>query len=258
MWKNVFGRKPAGERGQLYQARELDWHLLVGFCQQVAPALTTVGWHTKGLGAGGALALADVLEKEIEAKRTDAYAGRYAASGLDTNQPEPCDACSGSGVRTATVPFGTGGLKEVAYSKEVKCSSCEGVRFSAECVAAFAAFLRESGGFHPLTTRYAPAGWMPANTEVTMNETMTDELKKNIEKDELCAEVRNFAHGLMRGGRPPLDVVEALINGTIAFSGRIGEHAMRRYVTECDELDYVSRRSREKAEKRDDTVGILS
>src|SRR5262245_32163585 len=92
--------------------------------------------------------------------------------------------------------------------------------------------------------------------EITMNETMTDEFKKKIEKDELRAEVCNFARCLMRGGRPPLDVVEALINGTIAFAGRIGEDAMRHYVTECDELDYISSRSREKAEKRDDSVGI--
>jgi hypothetical protein len=85
-----------------------------------------------------------------------------------------------------------------------------------------------------------------------MQDTTTDEFKKKIEKDELCAEVRNFAHGLMRGGHPPLDVVEALIDGTIAYAGRIGEDAMRHYVTVCDELGYISRRSREKAENRDD------
>lgn len=229
MGMDVSGRNPTGASGKHFHASGWEWKLLVHCCQQVVPELVSVDWHTKGLDAAGALALAEALGKEIEAKRTGVYLRDYVWGRMEH---EPCDFCTGTGVRTA--------------------------RSWTECAAAFAAFLRESGGFNALAIRYTRAGRMSANTEVTMNETMTDEFKKNIEKDELCAEVRNFAHGLMRGGRPPLDVVEALIYGTIAFAGRIGEDAMRHYVTECDELDYVSRRSREKAEKRDDTVDIVS
>jgi hypothetical protein len=220
MGTDVYGRNPTGVHGKHFHASGWEWQLLVRGCQQVAPELVSVDWHTKGLDAAGSLSLAEALTKEIEAKRTGVYLRDFVC--------------------------------EMEHEPWLRAD-----RSWTECVAAFATFLHESGGFNPLAP-YPRADRPSSNTEVTMRETMTDEFKKKIEKDELCAEVRNFAHRLMRGGRPPLDVVEALINGTIAFAGRIGEDAMRHYVTECDELDYISRRAREKAAKRDDIVGTPS
>ena len=63
---------------------------------------------------------------------------------------EPCDICIGTGVQQPLPHRGTGDLKEGG----IKCNGCQGtgyVRplppFSTGNVAAFIAFLRESGGF---------------------------------------------------------------------------------------------------------------
>ena len=69
-------------------------------------------------------------------------------------------------------------------------------------------------------------------------------------------EVCQFAHAMLRHGNGPLLVVQALIDGTLAFAGRIGEEAMRKHIGEADYCDYYSQRSREKAEKRDDGESI--
>ena len=103
MGMNVSGRKPTGELGNHFHASSREWFLLVDWCQQAAPELVSVDWHTKGLDAAGTLALAEALQTEINAHRTENYAQH--------------------------------------------CASTYGILFSIENVAAFAAFLRESGGF---------------------------------------------------------------------------------------------------------------
>jgi hypothetical protein len=240
MGMDVSGRKPTGERGEYFRSSVWWWHPLADYCQQVAPEIPRAcqTWHTNdgdGLDAAGAFALAEALEKDIKAKRTDAYARRYA-SELQMMPNAPCDWCAGTGVRTLVLHRGTGD------PKEVKCSRCQGVayvrpweslgRFSTECVAAFAAFLRESGGF-------VIAGHMPASTEVAMK------IARSMEKpnaDEMRQEVCDWAVALLQRGASPPDVVEALIGGIMTFAGDCGERAMRIYIEACD-----------KFEKRDDT-----
>ncbi len=112
-------------------------------------------WHSNdrdGLDAAEAFALAEALQREIDAGRTETYARRYA-SEQELMPNEPCDICAGTGVRTLGPHRGAGDLREGC----IKCNSCQRagyVRawathypFSTENVAAFVAFLRESGGF---------------------------------------------------------------------------------------------------------------
>ena len=78
------------------------------------------------------------------------------------------------------------------------------------------------------------AGRTPANKEATMNTPMTTQKPS---RDEMCQEVCDFAHALVRRGGSPHLVVQAMIDGTLAFAGRIGEEAMRNYIAQVDEED---------------------
>ena len=74
----ISGIKPTGERGKYFRNNIWWWHPLARYCQEVAPEITSAcrNWHTNdgdGLDAAGALALAEALQKEIDANRTDAY-----------------------------------------------------------------------------------------------------------------------------------------------------------------------------------------
>jgi hypothetical protein len=69
-------------------------------------------------------------------------------------------------------------------------------------------------------------------------------------------EVCQFAHALLRRGDCPLAIVQALVDGTVAFAGKIGEEAMRKYIGELDYCEFYYEQSREKAEKRDDKEGL--
>ena len=91
------------------------------------------------------------------------------------------------------------------------------------------------------------------NTSVTGDKGPSTE---KIRRDEMRYEVCQFACALLRRGGCPLDVVQALIAGTIAFAGSIGEDAMRRYIADADELDFSYEWSRQKAEKRDDKENL--
>jgi len=154
---DIYGRNPIGQRGRYFGNNVSCWSPLVEYCRTVAPEIMRGcrHWHTNdgdGLDAAAALALSEVLQKEINAKRTDAYARRYA-SKQEMMPNEPCDMCAGTGVQKPFPHRGAGNLKEGG----IKCGKCEGtgyVRpwesdydFSTENVADFAAFLRESGGF---------------------------------------------------------------------------------------------------------------
>ena len=156
MGMDIFGRKPTSERGEYFRNTVWWWHPLADYCQEVAPEITSAcrHWHTNdgdGLDAAGALALAEALQKEIDANRTDAYARRYA-SEQEMMPNEPCDICAGTGVLTPGPHRGAGDLKEGG----IKCYRCQGAGYVRagkplpvldQNVATFAAFLRESGGF---------------------------------------------------------------------------------------------------------------
>ena len=157
MGMDICGRNPTGERGQYFRNNAWWWHPLADYCITVAPDICVAcrHWHSNdcdGLDAADALALAEALQKEIDAGRTENYARRYA-SEQELMPNEPCDICAGTGVRRSVPRIGAGNLKEGG----IKCNKCQGagyVRpwashypFSTENVAAFIAFLRESGGF---------------------------------------------------------------------------------------------------------------
>ena len=157
MGMDIYGTKPSGKRGEYFGNNAESWGPLAAYCQQVAPEITSACryWYSNdydGLDAAGALALAEMLQEEINAKRTDTYALRYA-SAQSMMPNEPCNMCSGTGVRVPLPHRGADNLKKAG----IRCDSCEGAgyvrplachcSFSTENVADFAAFLRESGGF---------------------------------------------------------------------------------------------------------------
>jgi hypothetical protein len=61
---------------------------------------------------------------------------------------------------------------------------------------------------------------------------------------EMRQDVCDLARDLMQRAGSPLDVVEALIAGTIDFAGRIGEDAMRKHVSNMMQLDQLEREDR--------------
>ena len=155
MGMDVYGRKPTSLRGRLFSTRYWAWHPLADYCQKVAPEITSACryWHSNdgdGLDAAGALALAEALQREIEANRTDDYARRYA-SKVEVVGVDLCDVCAR--VRKVTRNHDVGDLKE----GRITCFKCRGAgyvlrwgsdySFSTGDVARFVAFLRESGGF---------------------------------------------------------------------------------------------------------------
>ena len=78
-----------------------------------------------------------------------------------------------------------------------------------------------------------------------MNAPTTDDpaSSEKIRKDEMRQEICDFAHALLRRGGSPLLVVQAMIEGTLAFAGRIGEEAMRNYIDDVDYIDHIGRKN---------------
>jgi hypothetical protein len=155
MGMEIIGRNPTSARGRYFRNSASAWHSLADYCQKLAPEITSACryWHSNdydGLDAVGALALAEVLQKEINAHRTDVYA-RIFASEQEMIPEELCEVCGASGVMNRGPHCGAGDPRKGG----ITCLVCGGVgyvrrgeqHFSTENVAAFAAFLRESGGF---------------------------------------------------------------------------------------------------------------
>jgi hypothetical protein len=159
MGMDVHGRNPTGERGDYFRNNAWAWPSLADYCITVAPDICAActHWYSNdgdGLDAAGALALADALENEIRAKRTQDVERRERSAWDLAFPKEPCDICAGTGVEMPGPQRGAGDLRE----REFECRWCRGAGyirpwrahyppFSTENVAAFAAFLRESGGF---------------------------------------------------------------------------------------------------------------
>ena len=168
MGMDVYGKKPAGECGEYFRNNVWWWHPLADYCNMIAPDLCAPceGWHYNdgyGLEAAGAVALAEALQKEIDAGRTEAFARRYA-SALLRMPDEPCRPCAGTGTRKFVphsdeiLPWDETSLPAMDDLKEGgECMHCQGTGYvrplDSNCsfltanVANFIAFLRESGGF---------------------------------------------------------------------------------------------------------------
>ena len=100
MGMDICGRKPTGERGEYFRNNVWWWHPLADYCITVAPDVCAPckAWHYNegdGLDAAGAVALADALENEISAKRTEHFERRHtsaremAPKSLATSAPGP-------------------------------------------------------------------------------------------------------------------------------------------------------------------------
>ena len=153
MGMDVYGIKPTGQRGEYFRNNGWWWGPLADYCNFIAPDICAPckGWHYNdgdGLDAAGAVALAEALQKEVDAGRTESYAQRYA-SEQGPMPHEPCLFCLQTGVQQ-TMPHPVRNLKY----RGIRCTWCQGAGyirpsppFSTKNVTEFIAFLRESGGF---------------------------------------------------------------------------------------------------------------
>jgi hypothetical protein len=153
MGVDICGKKPTGKQGKYFANNWVWWHPLVDYCFIVAPTICEPCGHWRvnygdGLDAAGAVALAEALQKEVDAGRTEAYAQQYA-SEQGPMPDEPCLFCRQTGVQQAMPHPGLN-----LQFRLIKCTWCQGAGyiqpsppFSTENVTEFIAFLRESGGF---------------------------------------------------------------------------------------------------------------
>jgi hypothetical protein len=87
MGMDISGWKPTGPRGEYFRNSICQWHPLARYCNLIAPEICAPckGWYGNdgdGLDAAGAVALADALEKEIEAGWAAAY-GKFEIDRRD-------------------------------------------------------------------------------------------------------------------------------------------------------------------------------
>jgi hypothetical protein len=139
MVMNVYGTKPTGPRGEYFRNNIFKWHPLARYCQLVAPDITSACklWHTNegdGLDAAGAAALADALEAEINA----GWAAAYGTFQISQRKGKGAEGFQEVAWLNA---FAQIGLDVVPHGELSEPSDF------VENVAAFIAFLRESGGF---------------------------------------------------------------------------------------------------------------
>jgi len=146
---DVYGRKPTGPQGKYFRNSIASWHPLARYCNLIAPDICGACkyWHTNdgdGLDTTGALALADTLEKEINAGWAAAYGAfeifRRKGKGGDRLHEVVLFGAMARVVGTASaLPEGS---LDVTFAGELYEPSD-----FVENVAAFISFLRESGGF---------------------------------------------------------------------------------------------------------------
>jgi hypothetical protein len=127
MGMDIYGRNPTGKRGEYFCNNIWEWPSLADYCIAVAPDICAAcrHWHSNdgdGLDATGALALADALEKEISAKRTEDFERRQRFAWEMAFPNEPCDFCAATGVQPPGPHRGAGDLKE----RSIECEECRG------------------------------------------------------------------------------------------------------------------------------------
>jgi hypothetical protein len=142
------GRNPTSKCGEYFGNNDQWWGQVDEYCKMVAPEIYAL-WSSNdgdGLDTAAAVALGDALQKEVDSGRTETFAGELAS--LLPNYD--CEFCGGTGMRTLFSSRVANDLKEGETKREGAGHVRPRTRnypFSTENVAAFAAFLRESGGF---------------------------------------------------------------------------------------------------------------
>lgn len=151
MGMDVYGKKPKSEAGEYFRNNVWWWHPLWSYCQDIAPALTSdFSGHTndgEGLDGKDSLALADLLQREIDSGRTMLYSELRKAE-LSALPKEKCGICAGTGKRQSPPVVGAG---------DTPCNGCgstgwrepfaKSYGFNVENVQEFVLFLRDCGGF---------------------------------------------------------------------------------------------------------------
>jgi hypothetical protein len=158
MGMDVSGRKPTTEQGKYFRNSVWWWGPLANYIWQVAPEIAghCEDWLTNegdGLNAEDSAALANKLQQEIDAGRTERYAVIYAAE-QELTPNEPCRVCKGTGILRGPAA-GECGAGDMLTG--IKCNNCDGngfgpafstyYPFSTDNVRNFVAFLRGCGGF---------------------------------------------------------------------------------------------------------------
>ena len=140
MGMDVYGIKPTGQRGEYFRNNGWWWGPLADYCNFIAPDICAPckGWHYNdgdGLDAAGAVALAEALQKEIDAGRTEAFARRYEFE-QERMPDEPCGSCVGTGVQKPVphsdeiLPWDEISLPATDDLKEGgKCNRCQGTGY---------------------------------------------------------------------------------------------------------------------------------
>ena len=176
MGMDVSGNNPTDETGEYFRnSIWWWWHPLADYCAAIAPDIASrcQDWHHNdgdGLGSDDSRALADVLQREINSGRCEAYA-KIREAELATLPNRLCDYCAGAGELTTQhiklieerrATFVIGSVDEFfglmhKFRVGEKCPCCKGTGsleprarsypFSVENVQGFAAFLRSCGGF---------------------------------------------------------------------------------------------------------------
>jgi hypothetical protein len=103
MGMSVVGLKPTTQEGECFRNNVWSWAPLADYCMKVAPdiAVQCEYWQSNdggGLDERNSVALAEVLQKEIDSGRCESYA-RIRESELEPLLNEPCDWCGGTGIR---------------------------------------------------------------------------------------------------------------------------------------------------------------
>ena len=156
MGMDVIGLKPTTKEGECFRNNVCTWQPLADYCMKVAPdiAVRCKYWRSNdgdGLDEADSVALADVLQKEIDSGRCGSYA-RIQESELELLPNEPCEMCGGTGIRKPPPEYGAGdGVTGI------ECNGCKGsgfkrpwaclYRFAVDNVKKFTIFLRGCGGF---------------------------------------------------------------------------------------------------------------
>ena len=133
MGMDVYGTAPTSKAGEYFRNNVWWWGPLANYICGVAPDIANrcPRWHHNagdGLGESDALALADILQAELDSGRTEAYRTNNASEI--------------AGQTNAAVED----LTSVLVANGLVCSP-DRSNFSVENVQEFAIFLRGSGGF---------------------------------------------------------------------------------------------------------------
>lgn len=152
MGMDVFGKEPQDKTGEYFRNNVWWWRPLWHYCELVAPDVipadnlggTNDGW---GLDAEGSVALADLLQKQIDAGGCAEHAAERDKQ-LKALPDEPCRICEGTGQRAEAPEAGPG---------DQPCNGCKGTGktrpwdcaypFDVDNVEGFVKFLRTCGGF---------------------------------------------------------------------------------------------------------------